>query len=152
MSLYCIDMKGNTHNSFTPTPDDFEDIGDACDERYALALRFCTEPDEWTVSLIVVTNEKNKPIAYCSFLYWISSSTPTEIILNFQIDYVYVRDLYRNKKLSTLMAEKFVIPELVLFLRERTDINDIFNNSEYISAEGYRFGEKVYCHLIEQLD
>ncbi|KGA39703.1 hypothetical protein KU75_21230 [Pectobacterium odoriferum] len=105
-----------------------------------------------TVSLVVVADEENKPIAYCSFLYWISSSTPTEIILNFQIDYVYVRDDYRNKKLSTLMAEKFVIPELVLLLKKRTDINNIFNNSEYISAEGYRFGEKVYCHLIEQLD
>ncbi|EOI3464218.1 hypothetical protein ACMSW1_001667 [Cronobacter dublinensis] len=150
MSFWCLNSRFENINSFNPTNSDFLDIGGACSERYIMALENCFYSHDLNLDLAIVVNKLKKPIAYCSYLYWTTPDYSDQNLnmLNYQLDYIFVRDEYRGKGISSIILDKIVIPELYFYKKSNATSKDVFDNSEYISDEGWYLGCKVKQKLL----
>lgn len=145
MSFWCLNHNNENSDYFSPNHSDFLDIGGACHERYSMALEHCFDSSDLNLDLVTVTNKRNKPIAYCSYLYWTTPDYNDEnySMLNYQLDFIFVREEFRGLRISSNILNRIVIPQLCLYKKNNTTSIQVFDNSEYISDSGWYLGCKV---------
>lgn len=139
MLRICIDMRGEVLPGEIPQLGDFAGCGTNPETRYDMAIG----SDIDIVTLIDATGVK---VGYCSFFTnEVSELVGNEVLAGYQIDYVFIKEEFRGRRLSKLMAP-FLAREIILFINSlktrhgKAPIN--FNdNSQYVSTGGWKFNE-----------
>ena len=143
--LKVININGFELNDLPISTDAFNHVGNACTERFQDIF------DEDFLHGVVVVNDQNDAIGYCS--YW-GEYGPHPIkdnitILYFQIDYVYLEPNYRGKNISSLLA-KALAEGIYLLNSSEQRVKQLVDNSQYVSDEGFWFGKRLYRKLEEK--
>lgn len=142
MSLLILDNTGQVI--------DFQCHDDSFDnEEGAAEYRFRESLNSDTFSLVVVLSEKKEPVAYCSFWSIIEESPFGKyLVLNVQINYVYVKPRYRGTGITKIMAP-VVVKNFIEFAGYVDHVNIFYDFSEYIGEGGCKFGCKIREGLYE---
>lgn len=139
MLRVCIDMQGEVLPSKAPQVGDFSGCGPNPETRYDMAI-------DSDIDIVTLIDAAGVRVGYCSFFTnEVSELVCNEVLAGYQIDYVFIKEEFRGKGLSKLMAP-FLAREIILFVNSlqtrhgRVPIN--FNdNSQYVSTGGWKFNE-----------
>jgi|GEM_PF-3114821 len=136
--MVCIDRVGYQVAGKQVAVTAFDDISGVCKSRFHQSFK------DDLFHLLMVVNETNKPIAYCSYWTDIVASPRNfdQHVYFYQIHYVYVRPDYRGQKIASIMAKCFVCHALNE-LRSEPNVSAFCDKSLYTSDEGIAFGKKI---------
>ena len=144
MNILCLDINGNYIDNHSPNINSIDDVGAACMDCYRESF---TEP---LLSMVVLCDDRLNPIGYCSYFIDVAPdcNSPDKKYVNFHINYVFIRQAYRCRKLSLYLSSCIINLALHQVSTDRSVVYYI-DSSNYITGEGQLFGEKIRAALRE---
>ncbi|MFJ7500403.1 hypothetical protein ACIQ2O_11640 [Serratia grimesii] len=149
MKRICIDCAGQIISNIHLESGSFDD----CDYEIATRYNLAMDVDNDMYIIVLIDGITQETVGYCSYWFLSLKTSETEVAFTFTIDYVFVREECRNKKLSYLMAP-FVAEGIFCFYKDlaangmKVSSSD---NSQYVSDGGIKFRNKVF-ELLQHYD